>query len=106
MKIRPLAKKILIDKIKKGQRKTPGGIIIPDDDGTDRGVRPRWGRIYAVGPGIDDLSVGQWILVEHGRWTRELKVDEELTVVGVEYESILAYQDEEPSDEILGTSAI
>ena len=99
MKIRPLAKKVLVDTLKKGSRMI-GGIIIPDDDGSDRGIRPRWGRIYAVGEGVDDLRPGQWILIEHGRGTREMKVDDTLSVYGVEYSSILAYQDEDPEDQI------
>jgi co-chaperonin GroES (HSP10) len=53
-----------------------GGIIIPNDNGTSLGIRPRWGRVYAVGPEQKDVEVGQWIMVAHGRWTRGIDIDD------------------------------
>jgi hypothetical protein len=57
-------------------RLSRGGIIIPNDNGTSLGIRPRWGKVYAVGPKQKDVEVGQWIMVAHGRWTRGIDIDD------------------------------
>ena len=57
-------------------QKTAGGIVLPDDNMTDRGIRPRWAKIYAVGSDIDYVSVGQWVLMEHGRWSEGFDLEE------------------------------
>jgi hypothetical protein len=57
-------------------RITQTGLILPNDNGTGSGIRPRWGRVYAVGPKQTDVSVGQWVCVAHGRWTRGLDIDD------------------------------
>ena len=78
MSIRPLGDKILLTKIEKGERKTSAGLIIPDDSvvsAGERGIRPRWAEVYAVGPEQKDVAVGDWVLMEHGRWTEEYKID-------------------------------
>lgn len=93
MKIRVLKGKVLVDEIARGERNI-NGIIIPDDNGKGSGVRARWARVYGVGPDIIDIKEGDWILVQHGRWTREVKVSNELSVWGVEYpEGILGVSD-------------
>lgn len=109
-----MSDKVLVDKFLKGRR-TVSGIIIPDDNGKAHGVKPRWCRVYAKGSEIsDDIVVGEWILVEHGRWTRALKLtdmesvdeddDEPLHLWMVEYPaSVLAIQTDEPVDETFGT---
>ena len=58
------------------ERITTGGIVIPNDNGTGSGIRPRWGRVYAVGPKQKDVQVGQWICVAHGRWTRGVDIED------------------------------
>ncbi len=50
MKIRAIGKNILAVMMEKGERKTAGGIVIPDDDGKERGIRSRWCQVYDVGP--------------------------------------------------------
>jgi hypothetical protein len=84
-------------------------LIISNDDGTSRGIYPRWGKVYAKGPTNEDIySVGDWILIEHGRWTRGVDIDngnEELTIRMVEAESILAYSKEKPEDVYIGEEA-
>jgi co-chaperonin GroES (HSP10) len=72
--IRPLRGKVLVNKIESGARITRGGIIIPDDDGQERGIRERWAQVYAVGPDIQDVRVGDWVLVKHGRWSRGVDI--------------------------------
>ncbi len=104
MKIKALKNKVLVSELERGMR-IVNGIIIPDDNGKSEGIRPRWGRVYSVGEGIDEIKEGQWILIENGRWTRMLTVKEddgrEIKVWGVEWpQSVLLVSDEEPKTEI------
>ena len=104
MKIRAPRGKVLVSNLERGARVIKG-IIIPDDNGKSEGIRPRWGQIYAVGTDVKDVKVGQWVLVEHGRWTRGMKITQdngsELQLWGVEHpESTLLVSDEDPETEI------
>jgi co-chaperonin GroES (HSP10) len=76
-KLRPIKSHILVRDINFGEQYTAGGIYIPSDDGKSEGVKPRWARVFAVGPEQVEVKVGEWILVEHGRWTRGLEVEED-----------------------------
>ena len=102
MKVRAIRNKILVTNIEKGERKTAGGIVIPDDDKKSEGVRARWAQIYDIGPDVkdEDLKPGLWILIEHGKWTRRMEVNEgENTLVlwGVEWpDPIIMVSDECP----------
>jgi co-chaperonin GroES (HSP10) len=75
--IKPLGSRVLVSKMSFGEKKTKGGIIILDDDGKESGIHPRWCQVYAVGPKQDDVKIGQWLLVSHGRWSRALKVEKD-----------------------------
>lgn len=107
-KVRALGNNIIVDKMNFGERKTTGGIVLTSDDGKDSGIRPRWAQVYAVGPEQKDVEVGQWILIEHGRWTREFNVVEkdgtERTLRRADPEKVLAvYTGEgDPPDNFLG----
>lgn len=63
---------ILVTDMYFGTQVSNSGLIIIDDDSTERGIKPRWGKVYAIGPEYKraDISIGQWILIAHGRWTR------------------------------------
>lgn len=67
--------KVLVTNLDSGEQKTAAGIIITDDDGKLRGVRSRWAEVYSVGEDITDIKVGEWILIEHGRWSRTIMLD-------------------------------
>jgi co-chaperonin GroES (HSP10) len=100
MQIKAMPGKVLVTDLERGSRLI-NGIIIPDDNGKSEGIRPRWGRVYSIGEGIDEISVGQWILVENGRWTRMLKIREDdgtyIQVWGVEWpKSVMLVSDEDP----------
>ena len=104
MKIKALPNKVLVSHLELGTR-VVNGIIIPNDDGKSEGIRSRWAKVYSVGENIDEITVGQWVLIEHGRWTRMLTVkDEDGTEVrlwGAEWpESELMVSDEEPQTAI------
>ena len=72
--ITPLKKRVLVSDMHFGETKTAGGIIVPDDDGTSGGIHPRWAKVYAVGREQEDVKVGEWIMVSHGRWSRAFKI--------------------------------
>lgn len=104
--IRAVGNRVLVSDMYFGDQVSQGGIIIQDDDGTTRGVRPRWGKVYSKGPeNNEEYKVGQWILVEHGRWTRGFSLDDsdsEKEVRMVEPESVLGYADEPPEGAVIG----
>ena len=75
--IRPLNDSVIVTDMAFDVRFTSGGIWVPNDNGTGAGIRPRWGRVYAVGPAQADVSVNQWVLVAHGRWTRGIDIEDE-----------------------------
>ena len=86
------------------QRITSSGIILPNDNGTGSGIRPRWGQVYAVGPEQTDVTVGQWICVAHGRWTRGIDIEDESgkkTLRRIDPNDILMVSDELPQDDTM-----
>lgn len=100
MQVRPLPSDILIYNMDMGEQKTASGIIIGSDDGKAHGVKPRWGQVYKVGEQCElDVKPGQWILIEHGRWTRKIKIDDGdgiKDIQKVEIKSVIAVSDEKP----------
>lgn len=104
--LRAIGNRVLVSDMYFGEQKTSSGIILKDDDGTTRGIYPRWGKVYTKGPNNnDDYNIGDWVLVEHGRWTRGIRVDDgngEKTIRMVEAESILGFSEEKPNDIQIG----
>ena len=99
--ITPLKKRVLVSKMHFGETKSKGGIILIDDDGSEGGIHPRWAEVYAIGNKQEDVKVGQWVMVSHGRWSRALKVKKdnvELEVRMIDEDDILLVSDEEPED--------
>ena len=99
-KVRAIRNHVLVTEMKFDQRITAGGIVILNDNGKTEGIRPRWGRVYDVGPEQKDVEVGQWVMVAHGRWTRGIDVQQEqevITVRRVDINDILIVSDEQPS---------
>jgi len=97
--IKPLKKRVLVSDMHFGETKTKGGIILTDDDGSESGIHPRWGKVYAIGDQQEDVTVGQWVMVSHGRWSRGFKVKKEgveLEVRMIDENDILLISDEEP----------
>ena len=97
--ITPLKKRVLVSDMHFGETKTKGGIILTDDDGSESGIHPRWGKVYAIGDQQQDVTVGQWVMVSHGRWSRGFKVKKEgveLEVRMIDENDILLVSDEEP----------
>jgi len=97
--ITPLKNRVLVSDMHFGETKSKGGIIMVDDDGTAGGIHPRWGKVYAVGKDQEDVNIGEWVLVSHGRWSRALKVKKsgvELEVRMIDENDILLVSEEEP----------
>jgi co-chaperonin GroES (HSP10) len=96
--ITPLKKRVLVSDMHFGETKTKGGIILTDDDGSEGGIHPRWGKVYAIGDQQEDVKVGEWVMVSHGRWSRGFKVKKEgveLEVRMIDENDILLVSDEE-----------
>ena len=108
-KLIPLRDNVLITDMNFDEQVTASGIIIKSDDGKQEGIRPRWGKVWAIGPEQKDVKVGEWILIEHGRWTRGVTVEDEtgndIIIRRVDTKSILASADEPPSGVQLGEFA-
>jgi co-chaperonin GroES (HSP10) len=103
--IKALSKDVLVIDMDMGEQKTAGGLIIQSDDGKAHGVKPRWAKVYKVGSEVDFVKEGQWILIEHGRWTRKIKIDDgdgEKEFQKVETKSIIAVANQKPNDFYIG----
>lgn len=99
--IRAIKKDIIVTDMVFDERISQGGIILPNDNGTSKGIRPRWGRVYAVGPDQQDVALDQWVCVAHGRWTRGLDIEDETgkrTIRKIDPKDILLIADEQPLD--------
>jgi len=102
--LRALHDWILVSDMQFEARVTSSGILLPNDNGKGTGIRPRWGRVFAVGPKQHDVVVGQWICVAHGRWTRGVDITqtgEILTIRRIDPSDILLVSDDQPSDDTL-----
>ena len=103
--ITPLHDGVIVSDMKFAERFTSGGIFIPSDDKLVQGVRPRWGKVYAVGPEQKDVVVGQWVCISHGRWTRGVNIKDENgehVIRRVDNADILLVSDEPVLDENMG----
>jgi co-chaperonin GroES (HSP10) len=105
-KLIPIRDNILITDMEFGEEKTKGGIVIQSLDGKSEGIKHRWGRVWAIGSQQKDVKVGEWILLEHGRWTRGVTVVEqdgtEIIIRRADLNAILAVADEKPEETIFG----
>jgi co-chaperonin GroES (HSP10) len=105
--IRPVRAHILVSDMNFGEQKTAGGIILKSDDGKSEGVKPRWCKVRAVGNEQSSVKVGEWVLVEHGRWTRGLEVEDDdgsiVTIRRVDENGIMMTADERPAGAEFGS---
>jgi co-chaperonin GroES (HSP10) len=68
---------ILVYDMEFKERLSRGGIIMIDDDMKSAGIRPRWARVYAVGPkSKEDIKVGDYVMIAHGRWSRGQTIED------------------------------
>ena len=101
-KLKPIRNNVFVSDMDFDMRVSAGGIVLPSDDGKVEGVRARWGKVFAVGREQTDVQVGEWVLVEHGRWTRSINIEDadgnEVVIRRVDTDCILATADERPND--------
>jgi co-chaperonin GroES (HSP10) len=101
-KVLPLGDKIFVSDMEFGEQRTASGIYVPPDNAKSSGIHPRWGRVWAIGPEQTSVNVGEWILVEHGRWTRTVEYENDdgsvIELRMVDNDAILVVSDELPSD--------
>jgi co-chaperonin GroES (HSP10) len=97
---------VIVSEMKFDERISKGGIVLLDDDKKSSGIRPRWAKIYGLGPDVidSDLQIGKYILISHGRWTRGITVETpegKVTLRKVDVNDILLISDEPMEDETL-----
>lgn len=100
-KLIPLNDTIIVSEMYFGERISAGGIVLRNDDTKSVGIRPRWGKVYAVGPDQKDVKVGQYIMIAHGRWTRGIKIEDndgEQIIRKVDPNDVLLVSDEPVDD--------
>ena len=105
-KLRFFHDQVIVSDMHFDERISKGGIILPDDDKKSSGIRPRWAKIYGIGPDQKDpdLVIGKYILVSHGRWTRGITVETpegKVTLRRVDVNDILLVSDEPMDDETM-----
>jgi co-chaperonin GroES (HSP10) len=108
-KLRVLNNNVLVEEMNFQGRQLSSGIILPNDNGKAAGIRPRWGRVYAVGPEQKDVTVGQWICVAHGRWTRGIDIEDSAgakTIRRIDPNDILLVSNQHPGFDDTISSAI
>lgn len=103
-KIKPLGDKVFVADMEFGMQQTASGLYIPGDDAKGSGIHPRWARVWAVGDQQTNVQVGEWILIDHGRWTRTIEYENEdgttTELRMVDTDAILIQTDEKPKDTV------
>jgi len=105
----PLRDHVIVTDMEFGSRTLSSGILLASDDGTTAGIRPRWGKVFRVGPDQHDVKPGQWVYVEHGRWSRGLKIEmngETFVVRRIDPACIIGMQDTDPESDDTLSSAV
>jgi len=98
---RALGDSVIVEDMEFDQRITQTGLILPNDNGKSSGIRPRWGQVYAIGPEQQDVQVGEWVCVAHGRWTRGVDIEDgtaKRTIRKIDPKDILISADKRPND--------
>lgn len=80
----PLKDKILVERIP-GEKETSSGIILQRTEEPDRA------KILAIGPDVEDLSVGEVVLLD---WNAAIKTQEENIYVALEKSVVFVYEEE------------
>lgn len=99
----PHPDKVFVTNLDNGERKSRGGIIITDDNMKEHGIRPRWGQVIAVGRNVDDVQPGEWVLIEHGRWSMGIPFEDEngqeIKIWHIEFpQAVLLVSGEKPAE--------
>lgn len=93
-----------------GEQVTTSGIVISSDNGKERGIYPRWAQVFAVGPEHnEEFTVGDWILIEHGRWTRGIDYQHadgaKATLRMIDNNCVMMWDNEQPDQVFIGSES-
>ena len=105
IKIRAIHDWVMVTDMDFGEITTSSGLVIRSDNGKSHGIKPRWGKVYCIGPEQKDVKVGEWVLIEHGRWTRAMHInygEGEKKIHRVDVKGIIGVTDEKPTDFYIG----
>lgn len=109
-KINPLKDSIIVKNMNFSERTTSSGIVLVSDDGKNSGIRPRWAEVYAIGPDQKDIKVGQWVLIDHGRWTRGINIvddtNQKITIRKIDNNDILLISDSPVNDDTMSDKVV
>lgn len=95
--IEPISNHVIVHNMESTAERVQRGIILLDEDSNQRGIRSRWAQVYKVGPDQYDIAPGEWVLIEHGRWTRGVKLNDNELYRKVEPEAIMGVSDTKPN---------
>ncbi len=89
-----------------GEFNKKGSLILPNDVGKSEGIHPRWGQIATIGKELENppFKVGDWALIEHGRWSRVrhfMDGEEVIALRMVDVKDIVAINTERPASDDL-----
>ena len=104
-RIRAIRDNILCINADFGDYVSEAGLIIKSNIKDSQGITPRWMQVFEIGPEINWLQSGQWVLVEYGRWTESIEMqddrfdtdDNKMDVWKVDPKGCLAVADEKPN---------
>ena len=101
MNLKPLPGKLFCVSLEVGLRKSAGGIVLTDDNDMragDRGIRPRWFKVINVNVDTnpDDIKIGDYVLVEHGRWSKRFTGTDIDNYSVVEEKSVMLVSEDPP----------
>jgi len=100
-----------------GDQVTEAGIVIKSNIEKSQGITSRWFKLLDVGPNCwkelkEGVQQNKWVLVEYGRWTDGVVVDDDRLPEGkgkiwrVEQKSCLAVADSKPNDIYYNTDVV
>lgn len=75
--IRAIRDNILCINADFGDYVSEAGLIIKSNIKDSQGITPRWMQVFEIGPEINWLQSGQWVLVEYGRWTESIEMQDD-----------------------------
>lgn len=107
--LRALNDHVLVSEMNFSGRQLSSGIQLLNDDMRTAGIRPRWAQVYAIGPQQQDIRVGQWVLVAHGRWTRGVDIEDptgQVTIRRIDPSDVLLISDAKPADDTISDAIL
>lgn len=99
--IKPLHDSVIVTEMDFSSRQLQSGVVLLGDDGKTDGIRPRWAKVFAIGPEQKDVVPDQWVLIEHGRWSRGLKINQggdEFIIRRADPKAIIFVTNEKPTN--------